>query len=77
MRVIRLSLNTSTQADNKGLNVKANLFSLVSLSLCMLFLAGCGDTRYTPSDEHCTSDYLQQLPAGAERDTLVEACMTR
>lgn len=57
--------------------MKAKQFSLASLALCTLFLTGCGDDRYTPSDEHCKPEHVRALPKGDKRDALVEACMKR
>ena len=57
--------------------MKAKQLFLASLSLCTLFLVGCGDDRYTPSDEHCKPEHVRSLPEGDKRDALVEACMKR
>ncbi len=56
--------------------MKTIQFFLAFLSLCT-FLAGCGEDRYTASDEHCKPEHFRSLPEGEKRDALVEACMTR
>ncbi|WP_080639793.1 entry exclusion lipoprotein TrbK [Xanthomonas arboricola] len=57
--------------------MKAKLLFLASLSLCALSLVGCGDDRYTASEEHCKPEHVRSLPEGSKRDALVEACMKR
>ncbi|MBV6831290.1 entry exclusion lipoprotein TrbK [Xanthomonas euvesicatoria] len=56
--------------------MKAKLLLLASLSLT-LSLVGCGDDRYTASEEHCKPEHVRSLPEGGKRDALVEACMKR
>ncbi|MDZ6990097.1 hypothetical protein U4Y67_20185 [Escherichia coli] len=44
--------------------------------MAVLFtLTGCDGDKYKPSPEHCNQDYWKTLPEGADRDSLVEACM--
>jgi entry exclusion lipoprotein TrbK len=50
---------------------------LASMSFFVLLLAGCGDDRYTVSDEHCKPEHWRTLPEGEKRDALVEGCMKR
>jgi|LSQX01.3.fsa_nt_gb entry exclusion lipoprotein TrbK len=57
--------------------MKSKTIILTLTALASVLLAGCSDDRYSVSDEHCKSEYWQQLPDNSDRAALIEACMTR
>jgi len=58
--------------------------ALIRVALVMVIvpaaLTGCWDRTATPIEptaESCSPDFYKTLPAGKQRDNLVEACMTK
>ena len=51
----------------------------VVILITALTLSACskGSSDYEINDKNCSTEHYQKLPEGAERDALVEGCMSR